>query len=132
MGTVSLIIGLIVFAVALFPNLGYFILIPALIGLILALCKLTRDGYCPWSISGTVLNSLALMLAFFWTGLISISTTQMMEEAIRDIQNRPDVMQIFYPVIKDDHPAKKLLHHSAPVKVDNSHDHAATPDQTGK
>ena len=113
MGTVSIIIGLIVFAIALFPNLGYFIMIPAAVGLILGLCKLVRDGYCPWSLSGIVLNGMAILLAFFWTGLISLSTTDMMEDAIRDIQSRPDVMQIFYPIIPDNHPAKKALHHQS-------------------
>lgn len=109
MGTFSIIVGLIVFAVALFPNLGYFILIPAAAGLIIGVCKLVRDGYCPWGISGVILNSMAVLLAFFWTGLISMSTTEMMEEAVREIQERPEVLQVFYPVVPPQHPAKKAL-----------------------
>ena len=99
MGTFSIIVGLIVFAVALFPNLGYFILIPAAAGLIIGVCKLVRDGYCPWGISGVILNGMAIILAFFWTGLISMSTTEMMEDAIREMENRPEVLQVFYPVV---------------------------------
>lgn len=109
MGTISLIIGLIVFAVALFPNLGYFIVIPAVAGLIIGLCKICRDGYCPWGMSGVVLNAFSLVLALFWTGLISMSSTEMMEEAIKEIQDRPEVMQIFYPVVPPQNPAKKVL-----------------------
>ena len=109
MGTISLIIGLIVFAVALFPNLGYFIVIPAVAGLIIGLCKICRDGYCPWGMSGIVLNAFSLVLALFWTGLISMSSTEMMEEAIKEIQDRPEVMQIFYPVVPLQNHTKKVL-----------------------
>lgn len=109
MGTTSLIIGLIVLAVALFPNLGYFILIPAIAGLIIGLCKICRDGYCPWGMSGIVLNVFSLILALFWTAIISVSSTEMMEEAIREIQDRPEVMQIFYPVVPPQNSAKKTL-----------------------
>ena len=106
MGTTSLIIGLIVLAVALFPNLGYFILIPALAGLIIGICKIIRDGYCPWGVSGVILNAFAILLALFWTALISMSTTEMMEEAVREIQERPEVLQVFYPVVPPQHSAK--------------------------
>lgn len=109
MGTISLIIGLIVFAVALFPNLGYFILIPAVAGLIIGLCKICRDGYCPWGMSGVVLNSFSLLLALFWTGLISINSGEMIEEAIHEMHDRPEVMQIFYPVVPPHNSAKKAL-----------------------
>lgn len=129
MGTVSIIIGLIVFAIALFPNLGYFIMIPAAVGLILGLCKICRDGYCPWGLSGTVLNAMAIVLAFFWTGLISMSTVDFMEDAVRDIQARPDVLQVFYPVIPDNHPAKKSLMQSkqTPAQEKNAETPAAVP-----
>lgn len=109
MGTFSIVVGLIVFAVALFPNLGYFTLIPAAAGLIIGVCKLVRDGYCPWSISGVILNSLAMFLAFFWTALISLSTTEMMEEAIHDMQDRPEILQVFYPVVPPQHSGKKII-----------------------
>ena len=98
MGTTSLIIGLIVMAVALFPNLGYFILVPAFVGLIIGACKVIRDGYCPWAISGIFLNAGSILLAFFWTAIISMSTTAMMEEAVREMQDRPEVLQVFYPI----------------------------------
>ena len=109
MGTTSLIIGLIVLAVALFPNLGYFILIPALAGLIIGICKIIRDGYCPWGVSGVILNAFAILLALFWTAIISMSTTEMMEEAVREIQERPEVLQVFYPVVPPQHSAKKVI-----------------------
>ena len=109
MGTFSIIVGLIVFAVALFPNLGYFILIPAAAGLIIGVCKLVRDGYCPWGISGVILNGMAIILAFFWTGLISMSTTEMMEDAIREMENRPEVLQVFYPVVPPRQQLKKEM-----------------------
>lgn len=109
MGTFSIIVGLVVFAVALFPNLGYFTLIPAVAGLIIGVCKLVRDGYCPWGIGGVILNSLAMFLAFFWTGLISMSTTEMMEEAIHDLEDRPEILQVFYPVVPPQNSGKKIL-----------------------
>lgn len=117
MGTISLIVGLIVFAVALFPNLGYFILIPAVAGLIIGVCKVVRDGYCPWGISGIILNGFSLALALFWTGLISMTTTEMMEEAVREIQERPEILQVFYPVVPPKNPTEKIKetvkeHHS--------------------
>lgn len=117
MGTFSIIVGLIVFAVALFPNLGYFTLIPAVAGLIIGVCKLVRDGYCPWGISGVILNSLAMFLAFFWTGLISMSTTEMMEEAIQDMQDRPEVLQVFYPVVPPQHQGKKVIKQEQPTQT---------------
>ena len=117
MGTLSLIIGLIVFAVALFPNLGYFILIPAIAGLIIGMCKIVRDGYCPWGISGIVLNAFSIVLALFWTGLLAISTNEMLDEAIQEISERPEVLQVFYPVVPPQHPAKKVLPENLPEKT---------------
>lgn len=109
MGTFSIIVGLIVFAVALFPNLGYFTLIPAAAGLIVGVCKLVRDGYCPWGIGGVILNSLAMFLAFFWTGVISMATSEMMEEAIHEMENRPEVLQVFYPVVPPQNSGRKMI-----------------------
>ncbi len=120
MGTLSLIIGLIVFAVALFPNLGYFIIIPAIAGLIIGLCKVCRDGYCPWGMSGIVLNVFSVILALFWTAIISVSSTEMMEDAIREIQERPDVMQIFYPVAPQQHSVQKALQEKQSAPAENS------------
>ena len=117
MGTTSLIIGLIVFIVALFPNLGYFILIPAVVGLIIGVCKVVRDGYCPWGISGIILNGFAMLIALFWTGLISMTTSEMMEEAVREIQERPEVLQVFYPVVPPQHSAGKIIKEQQPQQT---------------
>lgn len=132
MGTFSIIVGLVVFAVALFPNLGYYTLIPAVAGLIIGVCKLVRDGYCPWGIGGVILNGMALILAFFWTGLISLSTSEMMEEAIQDMQDRPEVLQVFYPVVPPQSSVKKVMKVQTAKPQNPPADAASAPEKTDK
>lgn len=123
MGIFSIVVGLIVFAVAMFPNLAYFVLIPAAAGLIIGLCKIARDGYCPWSLAGVVLNSIAMLMAFFWTAIITFTTVEIIEEECRDSQRQPEVLQIFYPVMQDNHPVKKLV-------KPHTHNESAAPENT--
>ncbi|MBR7127956.1 MAG: hypothetical protein IKD09_05170 [Lentisphaeria bacterium] len=103
MGTLSIIIGMIVFLTALFPYLGYMIIIPAAVGLIVGICKLCRDDFCMMALSGVVLNSLALILALFWTGILSFVSVNVLDDVIMK-QPVKENIKIIYPMrIMDNH-----------------------------
>jgi hypothetical protein len=97
MGTLSIIIGMIVFLTALFPYLGYMIIIPAIIGLIVGICKLCRDEFCPMALSGVVLNGFALVLALFWTAILSFATVNVFDDVIMQQPSREHI-KIIYPM----------------------------------
>lgn len=121
MGTGSLVIGLIVFAVALFPNLGYFVLIPAALGLILGVSKLARDGYCQMSIAGVILNGLAILLAIFWTAVVSVTAAGEVERFLDRVAPKPAIeLPVRMMAPEKEHPVKRMASPSpaatAPVK----------------
>ena len=97
MGTLSIIIGMIVFLTALFPYLGYMIIIPAAVGLIIGICKLCRDKFCMMALSGVVLNGLALILAFFWTAILSFVSVNVIDDVIMSQPTRENI-KIIYPM----------------------------------
>ena len=97
MGTLSIIIGMIVFLTALFPYLGYMIIIPAAVGLIIGICKLCRDKFCMMAVSGVVLNSLALILALFWTAILSFVSVNVLDDVIMQQPTRENI-KIIYPM----------------------------------
>ena len=97
MGTLSIIIGMIVFLTALFPYLGYMIIIPAAVGLIIGICKLCRDEFCMMALSGVVLNGLALVLALFWTAILSFVSVNVIDDVIMSQPTRENI-KIIYPM----------------------------------
>ena len=97
MGTLSIIIGMIVFLTALFPYLGYMIIIPAAVGLIIGICKLCRDEFCIMALSGVVLNGLALVLALFWTAILSFVSVNVIDDVIMSQPTRENI-KIIYPM----------------------------------
>ncbi len=97
MGTASIIIGVIVFVTALFPYLGYMIIIPAVVGLIIGIAALQRRSECIMALSGVVLNGFSLVLALFWTGILSFVSVNVLDDVIMQEQPREHI-QIIYPM----------------------------------
>jgi hypothetical protein len=89
MGIASLIIGIISLIMSLIPGIGMFFLFPAMVGLILGIVstilkakKLESKGI---SISGVVLNALAIIFIVIWSFLLTaatVATVDAMDESL--------------------------------------------------
>lgn len=76
MGTASLVIGIIAIIFGFIPIINYFLLIPALLGLILGIIdigiKVKQNKSRSESICGVVLNALAIFVIAAWTVAIAL------------------------------------------------------------
>lgn len=76
MGTASLVIGIIAIIFGFIPIINYFLLIPALLGLILGIIdigiKVKQNKSRGESICGVVLNALAIFVIAAWTVAIAL------------------------------------------------------------
>jgi hypothetical protein len=94
MGTASLVIGIIAIIFGFIPLLNYFLLFPALLGLVLGIIdiaiKVKHNLPRSESICGVVLNGLAIFVIAAWTVVIALI-----------ISNSGDQIQKMQPVIQN-------------------------------
>lgn len=94
MGTASLVIGIIAIILGFIPFLNYFLLFPALLGLVLGIVdiavKVKHNQPRSESICGVVLNGLAIFVIAAWTVVIALI-----------ISNSGDQIQKMQPVIQN-------------------------------
>ena len=76
MGTASLVIGIIAIIFGFIPVCNYFLLLPALLGLVLGIIdiriKVKQNKPKSESICGVVLNGLAIFVIAAWTVVIAL------------------------------------------------------------
>jgi len=76
MGTASLVIGIIAIIFGFIPVVNYFVLFPALLGLVLGIIdigiKVKQKQPKSESVCGVVLNSLAIFVIAAWTVAIAL------------------------------------------------------------
>ncbi|MHB9138992.1 MAG: hypothetical protein ACYC4Q_06280 [Victivallaceae bacterium] len=94
MGTASLVIGIIAIIFGFIPLLNYFLLFPALLGLVLGIIdiaiKVKHNLPRSESICGVVLNGLAIFVIAAWTVVIALI-----------ISNSGDQIQKMQPMIQN-------------------------------
>ena len=87
MGTASLVIGIIAIIFGFIPVVNYFVLLPAILGLILGIIdisiKVKQNKPKSESICGVVLNGLAIFVIAAWTIAIALMISSSGEQIQR-------------------------------------------------
>ncbi len=89
MGLAAMIIGIIAVVLGFIPFCGYFVLLPAIVGLILGIVDVKKKSKAQEpkgkGMAGIVLNAVALIVILLWTllfatgGAVSIDTIEQIE-----------------------------------------------------
>lgn len=104
MGVASLILGIVSVTVGCIPLLGIVALVPAIVGLILGIIDLTGKNQKKeergFSIAGTILSSIAIVIIIFLTLIFGVIVTVYMDDYLYDYLDTDVIDAINYSLVK--------------------------------
>ena len=91
MGIAALVIGIVAVVVGFIPGCGLIALLPAIVGLILAIIDMKKKGKAGQpkglAVAGLILNIVAIAIILIWTLLLA-STASTMQEVADEMENQ--------------------------------------------